>query len=171
MNKRLLSILLLVSVIFNLTVIATMIYHVTQDRINRPGFDSREMRSKYEVLRSQRPDIHQKYRNNFQPLNEENRELRVSFMQELIKAEPDYYELENINHQIQEITQKISNTFYTEMIEVRKTLTPEEANNYYAPHLRMMQRRFRMKPEEQSDDDSRNHTERRRPTNRRHYPN
>eukprot|EP00831_Metopus_contortus_P036444 TRINITY_DN28835_c0_g1_i1.p1 TRINITY_DN28835_c0_g1~~TRINITY_DN28835_c0_g1_i1.p1 ORF type:complete len:151 (+),score=24.52 TRINITY_DN28835_c0_g1_i1:220-672(+) len=88
-----------------------------------------------------------------------NRDLRIHFMEELIKAEPNYDSLAKLNDQINMTIQEISLNFYKEMIEMRKTLTPEQALEFFDNHIQMMKKRIRhsdgmneMRPPEGNDE-------------------
>lgn len=146
MNRKILYALLFISLAFNLAVVGSFIFHYTMNKkaeARNFAMMERMNSEKFKGLKDHRPDIHSKYRKNIKPLNDKNRDLRIKFMEEIMKAEPNYDSLTTINNNIQDITQKISMNFYNEMIEMRKTLTPEESISYYGHHLEMLQRKFK----------------------------
>ena len=142
MNRKLLYALLFISLAFNIAVLGSFIYHLTLHKRFAPNENMQEMKDNFDGLKNHRPDIHLKYRRKIKPLNDKNHDLRLSFMEELIKAEPDYKILAQLNEKIQKTIQEISMNFYNEMIEMRKTLTPEEAKSFYGHQRRMMKKRF-----------------------------
>ncbi len=143
MNRKLLFALLFISLAFNIAVVGSCIYHfVIHERFEREEALP-ETRESFQGLKEHRPDIHLKYRKNIRNLNEKNRDLRIQFMEELIKAEPNYDSLAKLNDQINMTIQEISLNFYKEMIEMRKTLTPEQAKEFFDNHIQMMEKRMR----------------------------
>lgn len=148
MNRKLLFVLLLISLAFNLAVISTFTYRYTLHRRVKSLLFNEENKESLEAMKGYRPSIHHKFRKNIEPLHTQNRSLRTEFFQELIKPEPDFKVLEAIMLEIQTVTQEISNNFYEEMIETRKSLTPEEAEQAFLPHLRSMKRPSHLRTEE-----------------------
>jgi len=141
-NKKIFYTVLFIVFAFNIAVVGTLVYYFTTHTIILGDIDQAEIRDNFREMREQRPDIHVKYRENIKPLNDESRDLRIEFMKELVKPEPDYDELAKLNTRIQEVTQEISMNFYNEMIETRKTFSPEEAKRFYGFHVSMMLHRF-----------------------------
>ncbi len=133
---------------FNIAVVGTLIYFFLSHRIVIEDIRPEETLLHFRDMREERPEIHAKYRETIRPLNEKNRDLRLKFMSELTKSEPDYEFLQDLNKQIQEITKEISQNFYAEMIETRKTLNPEQARKLYGYHLQMMKRKFNLDAKE-----------------------
>lgn len=127
---------------FNIAVFGTLGYFFLSHRVVFEKVKPEEIRETFHEMKEFRPDIHSKYRNQIRPLNDKNRELRIKFLKELIKPEPEYDSLLVLSNQIQEITLNISMNFYKEMLEMRKALSPEEAQQFYGHHLKMMESRF-----------------------------
>lgn len=146
-NPRVWWSILFILFAFNLAVIGTLAYFFMSHRVVFEHIRPPEENANFREMRELRPHIHHKYRANIRPLNDENRGLRMQFMTEIIKAEPDYDSLAIISTKIQDLTQEISMNFYKEMIEMRKTLTAEEAESFYGHHLDMMKNRFRPAPD------------------------
>ncbi|MFA7057543.1 MAG: hypothetical protein WC155_08310 [Candidatus Cloacimonadales bacterium] len=163
MNRKLLTILLLISLAFNLAVIGTFAYRYTLHRKLMNRHNTEDVRENLQTMKSYRPNIHRKFRDNIRPLHDLNRELRTAFLQELIKPEPNYDTLATISTEIEATTKEISNNFYKEMIETRKTLTPEEAEELFQPQLRMQNRRSSFSRDEDGE-----HRQQRRNVHRRH---
>lgn len=141
MKRKLLLTLLLISLAFNLAVISTFTYRYTLHRRAKNLPLTEETKENFKTMKSYRPSIHHKFRENIKPLHQRNRSLRTQFLQELIKPEPDFETLDALKLEIQNVTQEISNNFYKEMIETRKSLSPEEAEEAFQPQLRSMKRR------------------------------
>lgn len=148
MNRKPLFILLLISLAFNLAVISTFAYRYTLHRRAKNLHFTEETKENFRAMKSYRPSIHHKFRENIEPLHNRNRSLRTQFLQELIKPEPNFETLDTLKLEIQSVTQEISNNFYKEMIETRKSLTPEEAEEAFQPQLRSMKRRSHLPAEE-----------------------
>lgn len=147
-SRKLFYTILFIVFAFQIAFIGTVAYYFVTHRVVFEEINHEDIREKYQEIRDKRPEIHGKYRDSIQPLNDRNRELRVKFMQELVKAEPDYDSLAKLQGEIQEITQEISRNFYNEMIETRQSMTPDEAKIFYGNHLRMMQRRLNYQRDE-----------------------
>ncbi len=141
-NKSLFFSVMLILFAFNLAVVGTLAYFLLTHRIVFDDIRHQELRENFREMKEFRPDIHTKYRNNIKPLNDINKELRIQFLRELIKTEPNYDSLIVLNKKIQDITQKISINVYKEMIEIRKSLSPEEAEKFFGHQLKMMERKF-----------------------------
>lgn len=147
-SRKIFYTLLFIVFAFQIAFIGTVAYYFVTHRVVFQEINHGDIREKYQEIRDKRPEIHSKYRECIQPLNERNRELRIKFLRELVKAEPDYDSLSKLQSEIQEVTQEISRNFYNEMLETRKSLTPDEAKIFYGNHLRMMQRRFNLPRDE-----------------------
>jgi len=141
-NKTLFLTFMSIWFAFNIAVVGTLVYFFVSHRVVFEDIRHEELRENFREMKELRPDIHTKYRNNIKPLNDINKELRIQFLEELIKPEPDYESLKILSAKIQDITRKISMNFYKEMVEMRKTLTTEEAEKFYGHQLKMMERRF-----------------------------
>lgn len=128
---------------FNIAVIGTLTYFFVTHRVVFERIESEEVRESFREMKELRPEIHNKYRNNVKTLNDTNKNLRITFLKELIKPEPDYDSLKTLSTTIQDITLKISMNFYKEMVEMRKTLTTEEAGKFYGHQVKMMERMSR----------------------------
>lgn len=142
-NPRVFWSIIIIVMAFNIAVVGSLVYFFVSHRVVFEKIDHEELRAKIDEIKDLRPDIHSKYRNNIRPLNDKNRELRIKFLKELIKPEPQYDSLLVLSEKIQEITLDISMNFYKEMIEMRKVLSTEEAVRFYGHQLKMMERRFR----------------------------
>ncbi len=141
-SKKVFFSLLFIIFAFQIAFVGVVIYYFATHKVVLVNTQANEIKADYRELKDNRPEIHSKYRDNIYPLRDQNRDLRVKFMTELTKPEPNYETLSELNIEIQKITQEISKNFYNEMIETRKTFTPEEAKIFYGNHLRMMKNRF-----------------------------
>ncbi|MBI9030729.1 hypothetical protein JEZ13_01820 [bacterium] len=141
-SKKVFFSLLFIIFAFQIAFVGVVVYYFATHKVVFVNTQANEIKADYRELKDNRPEIHSKYRDNIYPLRDQNRDLRVKFMTELTKPEPNYETLSELNIEIQKITQEISKNFYNEMIETRKTFTPEEAKRFFGQHLRMMKNRF-----------------------------
>lgn len=131
---------MLIWMAFNIAVVGTIGYFFISHRAIFDDIRHEEIKGNFREMKEFRPQIHNKYRNNIKPLMEENRLLRVQFLGELIKPDPDYASLTILRDSIEVVTQKISNNFYNEMVEMRKNLSVDEAKQFYGHQLNMLKR-------------------------------
>jgi hypothetical protein len=141
LNKTLIVTIWAVWLAFNLAVAGTVVYFFVSHRVVFTDVKHEELQGNFQEMKAFRPEIHNKYRNKVRTLNEENRKLRVNFLEELVKAEPDYDALKILSDKIQDTTQEISVNFFKEMIEMRKNLSLDEAKEFYGHQLNMLKRR------------------------------
>lgn len=141
-NKPLFWTALSIVFAFNIAVVGTLAYFFITHRIVFENVRHEELRENFREIKGLRPEIHTKYHDNIKPLNDINKKLRIQFLGELIKENPDYDSLLVLSKKIQDNTQKISMNFYKEMVEIRKTLSPEDAEKFFGHQLKMMERKF-----------------------------
>ena len=131
MSKRTFSILLLVSIAFNIAVISTV--GVKAFRFHRM---ERSAHTSFKKIKETCPNIHRRYKMTIRVLTEKNRDTRIVFIKELIKENPNYNYLELVSDSLKVYNSSITKNIHEEMIEIRKSITVEEARDLFSFHLK-----------------------------------
>ncbi len=136
MSKRIITILLIVSLAFNIAVVTTMVLRYRRFHNN----EQKEMLQHFQKMKKIHPEVHNKYKKRIKTINEDNRKEKIKFMQELVKENPDYDYLETSVEKIQAFNSKITKNIHEEMISLRKNISYQKAQEVFGFHLKNMKK-------------------------------
>ena len=172
MNKKTISILLIISLSFNVAVLVMSTLKFREYHRN----DKKEMLDHLRLIRNKAPEVHKKFRGDIRKITCVNRGYQQEFFKEIMLESPDYTKLGNTLQNITQGSADINQLIYSEIIEVRKKLTPEEAKLMFSHRLEMINCKMfedmnppRKEPQgdkhkrKEAENRDRKHNERRRP--------
>jgi hypothetical protein len=143
MSKRLLTIILIISLAFNVAVLvmAGIRFGTSPERHRKEAIKS------FKKMKETRPEIHKRFKQAIRQIDRRNSSLRFDFITELIKENPDYEYLESAVDSLKIYNAELIMNIHHEMIELRKNINHNEAKEIFGFHQRRMEDERRRKRE------------------------